>query len=76
MLITGVPMKVWRDADAKLSRETKARNSLDAWSMLLAMLKHCLEHASSSAQAVLKQCSSMQKGYPMRVVRATYGEHE
>jgi hypothetical protein len=28
------------------------------------MLKHCF-----------KQCSSMQKGYRVRVVRATYGEH-
>jgi len=69
-------MKVWRETDAKLSRETKARKFADAWSMLLAMLKHSLEYASSSAQAVLKQCSSMQKGDPMRVVRATYGEHE
>jgi hypothetical protein len=59
MLITGVPMKVWRDTDAKLSRETKARSSLDAWSMLLAMLKHCLEHASSSAQAVLKHAEGL-----------------
>jgi hypothetical protein len=29
------------------------------------MLKHCL-----------KQCSSMQKAYRVRVVRTTYGEHE
>ena len=33
--------------------------------MLQAMLKHCL-----------KQCSSMQKAYRVRVVRTTYGEHE
>jgi len=38
-------MNVWRDTDAKLSRETKARNSFDAWSMLLAMRKQCLERA-------------------------------
>jgi hypothetical protein len=48
--------------------------------MLQAMLKHCLEHASSNAQALLgacfKQCPSMQKGYPVRLVRRTYGEHE
>jgi hypothetical protein len=33
--------------------------------MLQAMLKHCL-----------KQCSSMQKAYRVRVMRRTYGEHE
>jgi hypothetical protein len=27
-------------------------------------------------QAVLKQCSSMQTAYRVRVVRRTYGEHE
>jgi hypothetical protein len=38
---------------------------LQAKALLQAMLKHCL-----------KQCSSMQKAYRVRVVRRTYGKHE
>jgi hypothetical protein len=35
-----------------------------------------LSNAQALLQAMLKQCSSMQKAYRVRVVRTTYGEHE
>src|SRR3981081_3700168 len=45
---------------------------VDAWTMLQAMLKQCSSSAWSMPQAMLKHA----EGYPVRVVRTTYGERE